>query len=291
MSQFEITQQPSLRFQLGYETDIGGGKENQDESFVWIRREFNLIVLCVLDGHGREVGKVAATAAKISLLQFFEGEYTSLLLNPVESLVRAHQIGHDSVRQAFRAELERQGFQVKESDDGYLMKRRSQMDYWSCVHGGTSCTIVALVGNSLYISNVGDSTAILCTARPVLHKSLLQHQVDAAFCPAYGGIDDQYANDFRVAETEDPSKFLNKILVLSAEHSPESAYEFNRLRRCRHREDDPSQPALFVVYDSSTHDKSLCNPVFDSSSLTLVPSQRGRFDTTSVFLVSHLTQM
>ena len=29
-----------LRWQIGLETDIGGGKENQDESFVWYEYEF-----------------------------------------------------------------------------------------------------------------------------------------------------------------------------------------------------------------------------------------------------------
>jgi hypothetical protein len=73
-----------------------------------------------------------------------------------------------------------------------------------------------------------------------------------------------------------PDATASKVLVLTAEHSPECPYEFDRLRKFRCRENDPNQPALFVVYDSSTHDKSLCNAVFDISSSKLVASQRGR---------------
>lgn len=42
------------------------------------------------------------------------------------------------------------------------MKRRSMTQPWSCVHGGTSATLVALVeGRTLYTANVGDSSALL----------------------------------------------------------------------------------------------------------------------------------
>lgn len=55
--------------------------------------------------------------------------------------------------------LQRKRFQ---DNGGYLMKRRSMAQPWSCVHGGTSATLVALVeGRTLYTANVGDSSALL----------------------------------------------------------------------------------------------------------------------------------
>jgi hypothetical protein len=51
--------------------------------------------------------------------------------------------------------------------------------------------------------------------------------------------------------------------VLTAEHSPESPYEFCRLREFRCREGEPTQPSLMVVYDSPSHDKARCSPVFE----------------------------
>jgi hypothetical protein len=51
-------------------------------------------------------------------------------------------------------------------------------------------------------------------------------------------------------------------LVFTAEHSPESLYEFERLRGFRAREGDVNVPSLTIVYDSGSHDKSKCQPVF-----------------------------
>ena len=39
-------------------TDIGGGRENQDDFFIWENPSRGLMVTGVLDGHGRDVGKV-----------------------------------------------------------------------------------------------------------------------------------------------------------------------------------------------------------------------------------------
>jgi hypothetical protein len=81
------------------------------------------------------------------------------------------------------------------------------------------------------------------------------------------------ARDISLDETAFPAK----VMVITAEHSPESAYEFDRLRSYRSREGDSRQPALFVVYDSPTHDKSQCQPIFDPTTPQLIPSQRGSY--------------
>lgn len=49
-----------------------------------------------------------------------------------------------------------------QDNGGYLMKRRSMTQPWTCVHGGTSATLVALLeGRTLLTANVGDSSALL----------------------------------------------------------------------------------------------------------------------------------
>lgn len=50
-----MAKRTSLKWQIGYDTDIGGGKENQDDCFVWTNVKEEICVVCVLDGHGREV--------------------------------------------------------------------------------------------------------------------------------------------------------------------------------------------------------------------------------------------
>jgi len=264
----------NLKYQIGSDTDIGGGRENQDACFIWKRDELNLIVMGVLDGHGREVGKVAAEAAKQCLLGLLDAEYRYLMQNPVEFLIRAHEITHNFIRDSFQKELETQGYQVEQTPEKYLMKRRSVGEAWGCVHGGTSCTLVALVNQWLYIANVGDSTALLCTSTPVLHRQLLQYEVDAAAresgehsqslqsSPSSSGLSSGADTCLSGVTDQSSGSGNESVLVLSAEHSPESAYEFRRLRRFRARDTDPRLPALSVVYDSPSHDKSQCYAVF-----------------------------
>lgn len=276
-------------WQVGLETDIGGGRENQDDCFVWIKRDDNLIVLCVLDGHGREVGKIASESAKACLFKHLDDNYSKLLESPSEFLVTAHGIAHDHIRNSFRTELKRQGYDVITTADGYLMKRKQSTDCWSCVHGGTSCSIVALVRNELYIANVGDSTGILCSSYGVLSQADLKYVQDAAVAselsrpnlqthdvPSSSGAVKVAASPSSPASPDagtsgsppascggGDSGSNNSTLVITAEHSPECPYEYGRLLRYRAREGSPQVPALVVVYDSSTNDKSRCAPVFE----------------------------
>lgn len=273
MAEFYQPNHLNLRYQLGSSTDIGGGRENQDESLIWIKCDVNLIVVAIFDGHGREVGKTAAMAAKACLQEILDAEYEVLLQSPVDFLVYAHEKAHLAIRDSFQARLEKEGYQVRVTDEGYLVKRRSNADYWSCVHGGTSCSIAALIGNMVYCSNVGDSTALMCVSQPILHRSCIHFERDAAVDNVSGGSVVRDSAAFANNEQNLPSK----VMVLSAEHSPENPYEFERLRKYRQREGDALQPALFVVYDSPAHDKSHCQPVFDPSSPELVPCQRGSY--------------
>jgi len=251
-----------LTWQLGFETDIGGGRENQDAHFVVENKSEGVCVLCVLDGHGRDVGRIAAVAAKGRLLQFFEESYSALATDPVQTLIEAHKVAHEHIKATFKSELESQGFQVMEDPQApYLLKRRSSTEVWACVHGGTSCSIVAIVGNTMYIANVGDSTGTLSCTLPVLSPSLLDYIHDA-------GIDDPNKHGAKVVEANTylaANTATSNTLVITTEHSPESPAEFYRLRDFKQRDGDPQQPALLVVYDSPSVDKIHCQPVFELS--------------------------
>lgn len=274
-----------LRWQIGLETDIGGGRENQDDCFVWIKKDDSLVVLCVLDGHGREVGKVAAQSAKDCLFQYLDENYKDLMENPSDFLVKCHQVAHESIKIAFTKELESQNYEVMVSEEGYLLKRVHSDEHWSCIHGGTSCSMVALIGNSLYMANVGDSTGILCSSHAVFDNSCIQYIKDAADSEVAMGVNrlhsaNSHANVAMAADLSRSStassssaastssniqmvESASKTLIITAEHSPESVYEYKRLQRYRSRVDDPNLPALLVVYDSNSHDKSRCYSVFD----------------------------
>mmetsp|Transcript_11993 Transcript_11993/g.20024 ORF Transcript_11993/g.20024 Transcript_11993/m.20024 type:complete len:551 (+) Transcript_11993:138-1790(+) len=342
----------SLHWQVGLETDIGGGRENQDDCFVWAKKNAmvehgasmtaaetevatfsatssstrnesdrnpvlfcaDLIVLCVLDGHGREVGRIASESAKTCLFRHLDDHYQDLISDPSKFLVHAHELAHDHIRNSFRAELERQGYCVTQTAEGYLMKRRSASEDWSCVHGGTSCSMAAIVDSELFIANVGDSTGIICASHPIFagcsstgsistvttataatgmgtgapvneataavtHIPELQHILDAAQPSANNTLTSSSDIDKNGAPTSNTCSSNSNnsnssdndsknYLVITAEHSPECPSEYERLRAFRSREGDPTQPALVVVYDASSHDKSRCNAVFSRDSAT-----------------------
>lgn len=214
-------------------------------------------MLCVLDGHGREVGKIAANAAKDSLQEYFELNFSQLKETPYECLVKAHEVAHFAIKANFKTELEQQGFEVAESPEGYLLKKKGSQQ-WSCVHGGSACSICAIVDGLMYIANVGDSSGTLCCLESVLNKSHLLPVGDAAVPVDF--------KDIVAANTSKSEKSVvvesSNTIVVTAEHSPESPYEFLRLRDFRPREDNPKHPSLNIVYDSPAHEKAQCPPVF-----------------------------
>ena len=252
-------QQPQLTLQVGSDTDVGGGSENQDDFFVCtVGQEDPIIILCVLDGHGREVGKVAANSAKNALIEFFHNNHDKLRNKPYDILVEAHDIAHSSIKVAFKKALTERGFEVREADGGYLLKRKKDVANasWGCVHGGSSCSIIALIGTKCYVANVGDSSGILCTEKAVLHPQSVVHLGDSATG------EESHGNGTFVVPMDVVGGGLTDTLVITAEHSPESDSEFRRLRDARPRPSDANYPALVVVYDSPTQDKTLCPPVF-----------------------------
>lgn len=325
-------------WQVGLETDIGGGRENQDDCFVWIKRDDNIIVLCVLDGHGREVGKIASESAKACLFKHLDENYHNLIESPEDFLVNAHNIAHEHIRDSFRTELKRQGFDVLQTEDGFLMKRKQATDGWTCVHGGTSCSLIALIKEDLYIANVGDSTGILCSSHGILSSDDIEYLQDAAVprekwrvnvsaasaaaaraSSSQCGAETTAVDAAAVSQAEGASQKYRKgaeagskeqeterqaqgqeasnttkeeqhptdtttttttttsnakkgeaggvtrssTLVITAEHSPECPYEYERLLAFRAREGSPAVPALVVVYDSTSNDKTRCVPCFE----------------------------
>lgn len=155
-------------------------RENQDESFIWEDRSQGLCVAGVLDGHGREVGRVAAQAARIALEAYFTENRGQLVRDPVSTLRLAFPFAHRAIKAAFRDFYTAQGWEVEETSEGYLTKRRITNNMWSCIHGGTSCSLIALVGDLLYSANVGDSSTALCAPAPVLDAGMVEDVIDDA---------------------------------------------------------------------------------------------------------------
>ena len=140
------------------------------------------MILCVLDGHGREVGKLASEAGRACLEKYFDENSIYLYTDPYNVLVEAFERAHCCIKKRFAERLESIGWEVKEAEEGYFVKRKPNSQTWYCVHGGTSCSIVAVVGCKVYCVNVGDSSGLLCADK--LHlgccKNIIKPLGDAA---------------------------------------------------------------------------------------------------------------
>ncbi|CAM9709405.1 unnamed protein product, partial [Phaeothamnion confervicola] len=262
-----------MKVRLSFRTDIGGMHENQDDCFVWRHPSSGSVVIGVLDGHGRDVGQLASACVKEFMLAWLARRWGEVLADPAEAFRVMFAEAHVSMLHAFREHLTAQGWAVKEQG-GYLMKRRSLAQPWTCVHGGTSGSVVAVVeGRRLLTANVGDSSCLL--AAPCTDPGTVGHVPGPGGAPApavnIGAGETPTAAD--AAATADV-----QTLLLTADHSPESRREFCRMRLTHPSPANPRVPNLLVVYDSPTPVKLKCNPVFElDASGTPRVTGRGRY--------------
>ena len=192
-------------------------------------------------------------AGKAFLQKHFDENYGGLVSNPTTFFPETFRLCHAYIKETFRSVLTGKGWEVSDAIEGYLLKRKSPTQSWQCVHGGSSCSIVAKIGTKLYIANVGDSSGIMCSKVPIFSPADFVHLVDAAEPPAPRPA---------VSSLFEHGSSLSDSLVITAEHSPESPEEFMRLRAFRPRELDSLQPSLNVVYDAQSQDKNQCATVF-----------------------------
>lgn len=183
-----------FEFRCDTATDIGGGHTNQDDAGIWHHRIGKDFVLAVFDGHGRELGKLAAQVAKDSMRRAFSKAETfdAIRKDAPSAMKKLFLDAHEAIKTSFKDRYTRAGWEVIQTPEGYLTKRQNSACPWTCTHGGTTATVVVILdAKRMIVSNVGDSTAI------------------------WGGYN------------EEEQQY--KHIELSAEHSPESVEEYIRV--------------------------------------------------------------
>lgn len=241
-----------LSFKTGVATDIGGGHENQDKYMCFKAGDNNEhLIMAVFDGHGRELGELAATAAK----EWMQNELNkvevlnALSQNPKKVFDEIFEGAHQYIKDVFRKHVEDLGdWDVVESQQGYLMKRQKPgiqhlannfyQLFETNVHGGSTATVVVILNSKrLLVANVGDSTAVI------------------------GALDSS-------------GKVLFK--ELSSEHSPESLDEFKRVKKC-------TKPDVSLL----SNDKSTLRFVYDVIENSQIPTPK--YNCPPIFAVNHET--
>ena len=208
-------------------TDIGGGNENQDKYLILELNGHSIRILIILDGHGQN-GEFVAEIAKRFLEKYFSENLLLLLENSSECLNIAYALTNDEIRNALKEKSIKENKNVQEVD-GYLTSGYNSYSN-SLISGGTTCTIAVIIDNiHMYVSNVGDSDAILFTTSNISSKV--------------------------ISDVNDAINFQNEIVsnihTITGDHSPLNKEEFIRAtKNCK--------DSLIFRYDK-LHSKNYSN--------------------------------
>jgi serine/threonine protein phosphatase PrpC len=191
-----------------------------------------------MDGHGGYNGMIASQTAKDATLTFFQQHSNALESWTIDQweghLTSLFLAIHDAIRNRFMTHTSQSPHHGAHSERRYVDDKgivRTATD--DPVHGGSTCTIVALISSSnsneatVISANVGDSTALLL---PV-YKDNPPHSVSQ---PNYE--------------------------FLSTDHGPENQHEYLRIKSMQ------LPTRLLLVYDkTSIMRKYECPPVFQEN--------------------------
>mmetsp|Transcript_29061 Transcript_29061/g.92990 ORF Transcript_29061/g.92990 Transcript_29061/m.92990 type:complete len:335 (+) Transcript_29061:204-1208(+) len=160
---------------------------------------------------------------------------------------------NSAVKARFRAHYEERGEEIEEAPEGYLLKRRKNYGPWLCVFGGSSFSCICILPDKILTANVGDSSALLASTHGSLRGVTATRVADLA-----EGVTDNgsLAADLIVEDNE-------RVLMLTADHSPESPNEFNRMTASHPSRDGGHRPRMQMVYDNIGPDKSSCPQIFE----------------------------
>ena len=154
-----------MRLLTGVATDIGGGNENQDKAMLfWAGEGERHLVMGVFDGHGRELGELAAIVCRDFMKEKLSKpeQLQALSEKPKEEFDRLFTDAHQLVKREFKAKYDGTDWEVTETQEGYLTKRNKRYSSGiTNINGGTTATVVVVFdGWRVVVANVGDSTAL-----------------------------------------------------------------------------------------------------------------------------------
>ena len=236
-----VVTKPGLNIQIGYDTDIGGNRDNQDRYSVFTAPEHDVCAISVADGHCPETGHFAADITKKCLENLLETRITELIENPVAFLEFCCDYIHEQIRIGLVEIIGKQGYKVKVDESGVILKNKHEFLGWNEQRGGTTFSIIILIGRKIYMANVGDSSGLLCCKHPILKPSHIKYEKDAA-------------NPTKEMRVEDIETSPSTYIELTCDHSPESIDEYIRMRLFKCSDENPNHAELLCVYDNQYRD-------------------------------------
>lgn len=269
-----MNQSNNLRIQIGNCDDIGNARVQQDASFVIQKMDQGCTIFGVADGHGQELGHIASNACVKSVTEFVDANLDKMVADTVLFLEECFAHAQAAISKTFVDYYVDRGYEVNEEENGRITKRRFPTHSFTNAGGGTMLTIAVLKGGQLFIANVGDCNAQLCTETPVMTQDMLRYEKDADVSNVVDRPTlEEAANAIQailegtnVAEVsqETPTAVSSTTdsLVLTSDHSPMNPKEYVRMRKFRPSEEDPLKAEMLFVYDEQDTPKPYCQPVF-----------------------------
>lgn len=262
-----VVTKPRLNIQLGYDTDIGGNRDNQDRYSIVTLPEHDVCAISVADGHCAETGHFAADITKKCLEELLEKRITELIENPVAFLEFCCDYIHEQIRLRLVEIMEKNGCKIKVDESGVLLKNKHEFLGWNELKGGTTFSIIVLIGRKIYMANVGDSSGLLCCKHPILKTSHIKYEKDAA-------------TPSKEIHNEEVDSSPSTYIELTRDHSPENIEEYIRMRAFKCSDENPNHAELLCVYDNQYKHKPRCPNVFDisESGIPTIRNDDGSFE-------------
>ena len=243
---------PKFKIQIGHKSNKGTGRQNQDDVFVIHNPETDSYIFGAADGHGYygaynkdriSTGKIASSVSKKSAEEFVNANTALLSENPVEFLEKCFEYIQENVRQAFVEDIRQNepNSEVSVNEDGVVIARKSEFNKFSNITGGSMLSIAVLKNGVIYIANVGDCDGILCAKTPILQKTNIKYEKDAA-------------QEKSIVYTDET---LTDNIIITRDHSPDNVEEYKRIRSFA------KDPNLLFIYDEQEKEKPLCESIFE----------------------------
>jgi serine/threonine protein phosphatase PrpC len=257
------------KFLTGLATDIGGGRENQDT--VCCFQNSDILANCIFDGHGTD-GKWVAEVCKLNTERLISENSDRLLLDPVNALSELFSELKTILSVKTVERFSQKNKECKIEPSGVIFIKCLFHDIWQpLVNGGATMTITILIKKTLklYIANVGDSDAMLCSSKQIFRQDDLKCETGLKL---EEGLKDGLKEEKGLKEEEHCSWGVRGLgievpvkdyLMLTANHSPTNIDEYVRMRSKAACPTNPNKSLIDVIYDKQGVE-SYCQ-VYDTS--------------------------
>ena len=237
------------KFLTGLATDIGGSRENQDT--VCCFQNSDILANCIFDGHGID-GKWVAEVCKLNTERLISENSERLLLDPMNALSELFSELKTILAVKTVERFSRKNRECKIEPSGVIIIKGLFNDIWQpLVNGGATMTVLILIKKTLklYIANVGDSDAMLCSSKQIFKQDDLKCET---------GLKDGLEEGIKGLE-----EGLKNYLILTANHSPTNIDEYVRMRSTAACPTNPNKALIDVIYDKQGVASYF--PIYDTS--------------------------